>query len=215
MSVHWHYHCLFALSPLIGVSTLPTDRFKQGSFQSTALAVLKQRDVRALDLQADSPQFRQLKSFFKGVSVTLVHWPGLKKIHGLVPNAASAGIQTLLASKLALRITTKSSLQRCALSPLINDIPQKLPPEFSSLMVKFSLKNPQDFLALISAGINNRVMADQRSALDYQNSPFLQDTGWNHCIPQPHLIHQARSPFMGPGLPEFTFLARHYPPTPP
>jgi hypothetical protein len=64
-------------------------RFKQGSFQSAALAVLKQRDVRALDLRPDSPQFRQLKSFFKGVSVTLVHRPGLKKIRGLVPNAGN------------------------------------------------------------------------------------------------------------------------------
>ncbi|KAG2748186.1 hypothetical protein P692DRAFT_20834332 [Suillus brevipes Sb2] len=43
---------------------------------------------------------------------------------------------------------------------------RKLPPEFSSLMVKFSSKNPQDRLALISAGINNRVTADQRSVSD-------------------------------------------------
>jgi eukaryotic translation initiation factor 2C len=50
---------------------------------------LKQRDVRALDLRQDSQQFRQLKSFFKGVSVTLVHRPGLKKIRGLVPNAGN------------------------------------------------------------------------------------------------------------------------------
>ncbi|KAG1847515.1 hypothetical protein DFJ58DRAFT_663286, partial [Suillus subalutaceus] len=47
---------------------------------------------------------------------------------------------------------------------------RKLPPEFSPTMVKFSSKNPQDRLALISAGINN-------SGLDYQNSPFLQDAG--------------------------------------
>ncbi|KAG1781228.1 hypothetical protein EV702DRAFT_921964, partial [Suillus placidus] len=53
----------------------------------------------------------------------------------------------------------------------------KLPPEFSPMMVKFSSKNPQDRLALISTGINNSITADQRSALDYQNSPFLQDTG--------------------------------------
>jgi hypothetical protein len=31
----------------------------------------------------------QLKSFFKGVSVTLIHRPGLKKIRGLVPNAGN------------------------------------------------------------------------------------------------------------------------------
>ncbi|KAG1858667.1 hypothetical protein C8R48DRAFT_775100 [Suillus tomentosus] len=54
--------------------------FKQGSFQTATLAVLKQNDARALDLRPDSPQFRQLKNFFKGVSVTLIHSPGLKKI---------------------------------------------------------------------------------------------------------------------------------------
>ncbi|KAG1872550.1 hypothetical protein C8R48DRAFT_670076 [Suillus tomentosus] len=47
--------------------------FKQGSFQTAALAVLKQNDIRVLDLCPDLPQFRQLKNFFKGVSVTLIH----------------------------------------------------------------------------------------------------------------------------------------------
>ncbi|KAG1792682.1 uncharacterized protein HD556DRAFT_1309213 [Suillus plorans] len=47
--------------------------FKQGSFQTAALAVLKQNNVRALDLCPDLPQFRQLKNFFKGISVTLIH----------------------------------------------------------------------------------------------------------------------------------------------
>ncbi|KAG1867619.1 hypothetical protein C8R48DRAFT_671823 [Suillus tomentosus] len=47
--------------------------FKQGSFQTTALAVLKQNNICALDLCPDLPQFRQLKNFFKGVSVTLIH----------------------------------------------------------------------------------------------------------------------------------------------
>ncbi|KAG1789410.1 uncharacterized protein HD556DRAFT_1529488 [Suillus plorans] len=53
-------------------------RFKQGSFQTAALAVLKQNDVRALDLHPELPQFRQLKNFFKGISVTLIHRPGLR-----------------------------------------------------------------------------------------------------------------------------------------
>ncbi|KIK36441.1 hypothetical protein CY34DRAFT_27393, partial [Suillus luteus UH-Slu-Lm8-n1] len=67
---------------------------------------------------------------------------------------------------------------------------RKLPSEFSSLMVKFSSKNPQDRLALISAGINNR-------ALDYQNPPFLQDAGitvstypisvTGHVLPTPRI----------------------------
>ncbi|KAG1776094.1 PAZ domain-containing protein [Suillus placidus] len=34
-------------------------------------------------------QFMQLKSFFKGVSVTLIHRLGLKKTCGLVPNAGN------------------------------------------------------------------------------------------------------------------------------
>jgi len=122
---------------------------------------------------------------------------------------ASAGIQTLLASKLALRIVMKSFLQRCALSPPINGTPQKLPPEFSFLMAKFSSKNPQDLLALISTRINNHVMADQHSVSDtfifswvlltactgsgLSESTFLARC-WNHHIPQPHLIHQAHSP---------------------
>lgn len=40
---------------------------------------------------------------------------------------------------------------------------KKLPPEFSSLMVKFSSKNPTERLGLINAGINNSVTHDQRS----------------------------------------------------
>jgi eukaryotic translation initiation factor 2C len=43
--------------------------------------------VRALDLHPDSPQFRQLKIYFKGISVTLVHQKGVKKIRGLVCHA--------------------------------------------------------------------------------------------------------------------------------
>jgi eukaryotic translation initiation factor 2C len=43
---------------------------------------------------------------------------------------------------------------------------RKLPPEFSPSMVKFSSKSPQDRLALISAGINNSITADQRSVSD-------------------------------------------------
>ncbi|KAG1908908.1 uncharacterized protein F5891DRAFT_1180473 [Suillus fuscotomentosus] len=56
-------------------------QFRQaGRFQTAALAVLKQNDLHALDLCPDLPQFRQLKNFFKGVSVTLIHWPGLENI---------------------------------------------------------------------------------------------------------------------------------------
>ncbi|KAG1789584.1 uncharacterized protein HD556DRAFT_1396350 [Suillus plorans] len=47
------------ISKNIDVSTVVM--FKQGSFQTAALAVLKQNDVRALDLHPDLPQFRQLK----------------------------------------------------------------------------------------------------------------------------------------------------------
>ncbi|KAG2118647.1 uncharacterized protein F5147DRAFT_767413 [Suillus discolor] len=53
----------------IDVSTVVMSRFKQGSFQTATLAVLKQNDAHALDLCPDSLQFRQLKNFFKGVSV--------------------------------------------------------------------------------------------------------------------------------------------------
>ncbi|KAG1767622.1 hypothetical protein EV702DRAFT_1050314 [Suillus placidus] len=41
------------------------------SISWTALAVLKQNNVYVLELRTESPQFRQLKIFFKGVSVTL------------------------------------------------------------------------------------------------------------------------------------------------
>jgi eukaryotic translation initiation factor 2C len=49
---------------------------------------------------------------------------------------------------------------------------RKLPPEFLPSMVKFSSKSPQDPLALISAGINNSITADQHSVSD---TPTL---GW-------------------------------------
>ncbi|KAG1794822.1 uncharacterized protein HD556DRAFT_1367260 [Suillus plorans] len=59
------------ISKNIDVSTVVM--FKQGSFQTTALAVLKQNDVHALDLHPDLPQFRHMacavilpsKTFFK------------------------------------------------------------------------------------------------------------------------------------------------------
>ncbi|KIK45842.1 hypothetical protein CY34DRAFT_22361 [Suillus luteus UH-Slu-Lm8-n1] len=184
---------------LVNVDVSTAVMFKQGSFQSAALAVLKQRDVRALDLRPDSPQFRQLKSFFKGVSVTLVHRPGLKKIRGLVPNAGNFEFENTTVKRMqdyfkkawgrrieypniiGIQVGSKDRdevipAEMCIIAP-DQRYTRKLPPEFSSLMVKFSSKNPQDRLALISAGINNRVTADQRSALDYQNSPFLQDAG--------------------------------------
>ncbi|KAG0695756.1 heat shock protein 70 [Suillus ampliporus] len=40
----------------------------------------KGNDVHALNLCPESPQFRQLESFFKGVFITLVHRQGRKKI---------------------------------------------------------------------------------------------------------------------------------------
>ncbi|KAG1893884.1 uncharacterized protein F5891DRAFT_1256816 [Suillus fuscotomentosus] len=49
-------------------------------FQTTTL---KQNNVHALDLRPDSPQFRQ------GISVMLVHRPGLENIQGLVANAGN------------------------------------------------------------------------------------------------------------------------------
>ncbi|KAG1802584.1 hypothetical protein EV424DRAFT_1545121 [Suillus variegatus] len=75
----WHRY-FQSVHPTISknVDVLTAVMFKQGSFQTTALAVLKQNNVRALDLHPDLPQFRQLKNFFKGVSVTLIHRPGLK-----------------------------------------------------------------------------------------------------------------------------------------
>lgn len=181
---------------LVNVDVSTAVMFKQDSFQSAALAVLKQKDVRALDLRQDSQQFRQLKSFFKGVSVTLVHRPGLKKIRGLVPNAGNYefenttvkdyfkkawGRQIKYPNIIGIQVGSKDRdevipAEMCIIAP-DQRYTRKLPPEFSSSMVKFSSKNPQDRLALISAGINNRVTADQRSALDYQNSPFLQDAG--------------------------------------
>ncbi|KAG2158147.1 Piwi-domain-containing protein [Suillus bovinus] len=181
---------------LVNIDVSTAVMFKQGSFQAAALAVLKQHDVRALDLRPDSQQFRQLKNFFKGVSVTLVHRPGLKKIRGLVPNAGNFEFENTTVKDYFMKAWSRpinypniigiqvGSKDRDEVIPaeLCNIAPdqrytRKLPPEFSPSMVKFSSKNPQDRLALISAGINNSITADQRSALDYQNSPFLQDAG--------------------------------------
>ncbi|KAG2348507.1 Piwi-domain-containing protein [Suillus weaverae] len=181
---------------LVNIDVSTAVMFKQDSFQAAALAVLKQRDVRALDLRAESPQFRQLKSFFKGVSVTLVHRQGLKKIRGLVANAGNFqfenttvkdyfkkawGRQLLHPTIIGIQVGSKDRdevipAEMCNIAP-DQRFTRKLPPEFSPLMVKFSSKSPQDRLALISAGISNSITADQRSALDYQNSPFLQDAG--------------------------------------
>ncbi|KAG2041475.1 ribonuclease H-like domain-containing protein [Suillus americanus] len=181
---------------LVNIDVSTAVMFKQGNFQNAALAVLKQNDVRALELRADSPQFRQLKSFFKGVSVTLVHRPGLKKIRGLVASAGNFqfenttvkdyfkkawGRQLAYPNIIGIQVGSKDRdevipAEMCVIAP-DQRYTRKLPPEFSPTMVKFSSKNPQDRLALISAGINNSITADQRSALDYQNSPFLQDAG--------------------------------------
>jgi hypothetical protein len=45
--------------------------------------------VCVLDLHPDSLQFHQLKIYFKGISVTLVHQKGVKKIRGLVASAGN------------------------------------------------------------------------------------------------------------------------------
>ncbi|KAG1858414.1 Piwi domain-containing protein [Suillus subalutaceus] len=181
---------------LVNVDVSTAVMFKQDSFEGAALAVLKQRDVRALELRADSPQFRQLKSFFKGVSVTLVHRPGLKKIRGLVAGAGNFQFENTTVKDyfkkawgrelhypniIGIQVGSKDRdevipAEMCVIAP-DQRYTRKLPPEFSPTMVKFSSKNPQERLELISAGINNSVTADQRSALDYQNSPFLQDAG--------------------------------------
>ncbi|KAG1736714.1 Piwi domain-containing protein [Suillus lakei] len=181
---------------LVNIDVSTAVMFKQDTFQNVALDVLKQKDVRALDLRADSPQFRQLKSFFKGVSVTLLHRKGLKKIRGLVPNAGNFQFENTTVKEyfqktwsrklhypniIGIQVGSKDRdevipAEMCVIAP-DQRYTRKLPPEFSSLMVKFSSKNPQDRLALISAGINNSITSDQRSALDYQNSPFLQDAG--------------------------------------
>jgi len=68
---------------------------------------------------------------------------------------------------------------------------QKLPPEFLLLMVKFSSKNLQDCLVLISTGINNHITADQRSVSDM----FIFSWVW-------------LTAYTGPGLSGFTLLAR-------
>ncbi|KAG1897552.1 uncharacterized protein F5891DRAFT_1191747 [Suillus fuscotomentosus] len=63
---------------------------------------------------------------------------------------------------------------------------RKPPLEFSFLMIKL-VQEPQDCLALISAGINNPITSDQRSALEYQTSLFLQDAGIT-VSPDPTLV---------------------------
>ncbi|KAG1819562.1 ribonuclease H-like domain-containing protein [Suillus subaureus] len=191
---------------LVNIDVSTAVMFKQDNFQNAALAVLRQNDVRALELRADSPQFRQLKSFFKGVSVTLVHRKGLKKIRGLVASAGNFqfenttvkdyfkkawGRQLLHPNIIGIQVGSKDRdevipAEMCLIAP-DQRYTRKLPPEFSSTMVKFSSKNPQDRLALISAGISNSITADQRSALDYQNSPFLQDAGIT-VSPDPILV---------------------------
>ncbi|KAG2742218.1 hypothetical protein P692DRAFT_20879776 [Suillus brevipes Sb2] len=146
--------CPTAGQVLVNVDVSTAVMFKQGSFQSAALAVLKQRD---------------------GVSITLVHRPGLKKIRGLVPNAGNyefenttvKGRQIEYPNIIGIQVGSQDRdevipAEMCVIAPDQRYI-RKLPPEFSSFMVKFSSKNPQDRMALISAGINNHVTADQRS----------------------------------------------------
>ncbi|KAG1749019.1 ribonuclease H-like domain-containing protein [Suillus paluster] len=181
---------------LVNIDVSTAVMFKEGSFQSVALDVLKAGDVRALDLRPDSAQFRQLKSFFKGVFVTLVHRPGHKKIRGLVHNAGNYQFDNTTVKEyfkkvhgctlrypniIGVQVGSKDRdevipAEMCIIAPN-QRYTRKLPAEFSSLMVKFASKNPGERLALISAGINNSITTDQRSALDYQNSPFMQDAG--------------------------------------
>ncbi|KAG2061216.1 Piwi-domain-containing protein [Suillus hirtellus] len=191
---------------LVNIDVSTAVMFKQDSFQTAALAVLKQRDVRALELRPDSPQFRQLKNFFKGVSVTLVHRPGLKKIRGLVANAGNFEFENTTVKDyfkkawsrplnypniIGIQVGSKDRdevipAEMCAIAP-DQRYTRKLPPEFSPMMVKFSSQKPHERLALISAGISNAITTDQRSALDYQNSPFLQDAGIT-VSPDPILV---------------------------
>jgi len=63
-------------------------RYQEGRFIDIALSVLEQSDVRALKLDASSPAFRKLKSFFKNVFIGLEHLKLRKrKITDIIPRA--------------------------------------------------------------------------------------------------------------------------------
>ncbi|KAG1733334.1 uncharacterized protein EDB91DRAFT_1251337 [Suillus paluster] len=67
----------------------PSQMFKQGNFQTAALAVLEQTNVVRWRFKQGNFQIAALAVLEHGVSVTLVHWLGLKKMQGLVANAGN------------------------------------------------------------------------------------------------------------------------------
>ncbi|KAI6043075.1 Piwi domain-containing protein [Pisolithus marmoratus] len=64
---------------LINVDVTCGVLYQEGRLIDIALAVLGQSNVRALKLQESSPDFRKLRSFFKGVFIGFTHVKGKKK----------------------------------------------------------------------------------------------------------------------------------------
>lgn len=174
--------------------------YQEGRLIDVALALLGQSHVRTLKLQEASPDFRKLKSFFKGVFVGFTHLKGKKKkISQFIPEAGyykfqkgsdgpeitvqqyyreTYNIHLQYPEIIGVGFVRKNEvtvipLELCVVLPN-QRYTRKLPQECTKKMVEFSSEKPQARMEAIMRGLSS---SGPNTALDYRNSPYVQEAG--------------------------------------
>ncbi|KAI5983814.1 Piwi domain-containing protein [Pisolithus albus] len=185
---------------LINVDVTCGVLYQEGHLIDVALALLGQPHVRALRLTESSPDFRKLKSFFKGVFIGFSHLKGKKKkIQQFVPDAGHHKFQKgpdepEISVQEYYRETYNINLQYpdivgvgftvrgqvtvipaelCIVLPNQRYV-RKLPQECTKKMVEFSSEKPQARMDAILRGLGG---SGPNTALDYKSSPYVQEAG--------------------------------------
>ncbi|KAI6150981.1 Piwi-domain-containing protein [Pisolithus tinctorius] len=174
--------------------------YQEGRLIDVALALLGQSHVRTLKLQEASPDFRKLKSFFKGVFVGFTHLKGKKKkISQFIPEAGyykfqkgsdgpeitvqqyyreTYNIHLQYPEIIGVGFVRKNEvtvipMELCVVLPN-QRYTRKLPQECTKKMVEFSSEKPQARMEAIMRGLSS---SGPNTALDYRNSPYVQEAG--------------------------------------
>ncbi|KAL4065381.1 Piwi-domain-containing protein [Scleroderma citrinum] len=186
---------------LINVDVTSGVMYRDGKFIDVALSVLEQSDVRALRLDASSPAFRKLKSFFKNVFVGLDHLKQRRKrITDIIPrgghyeftkkdDSAQMTVQQYYRETynihlkypdiIGIVLNDKGGNKTVVPAELCSVLPnqrytRKLPQEYTKGMVEFTSEKPR---ARMEAILNGMGTSRSNSVLDYENSPFVKEAG--------------------------------------
>ncbi|KAI6110019.1 Piwi domain-containing protein [Pisolithus sp. B1] len=174
---------------LINVDVTCGVLYQEGRLIDVALALLGQSHVRALRLSESSPDFRRLKSFFKG----------RRRYKQFIPDAghyqfqkASDGPQISVQEYyretynihlqypdiIGVGFTSKGQVtvipaELCVVLPNQRYV-RKVPQECTKKMVEFSSEKPQARMEAILRGLSG---SGPNTALDYKSSPYVQEAG--------------------------------------